>query len=601
MDHLNSEQRLVVDTEENILLVACPGSGKTHTLIHKVAKELSKIDTHRQFVIAITYTNAAADEIKERVQNLGCDISQLWVGTIHSFCLEWIVYPYSMYIDSLPANFTIMNDNSQLAIVSEIFPEKSKWECLDLIAKMESYRKNVYLKEIPGFNKTSELPDSDVCFCIDGYVLKMRDLKMIDFQMILEHAYHALSNYNFIGENLRNIFSFIAVDEYQDTQPIQYLILAKILGGMNKTKMLAVGDPNQSIFESLGGMALGHQTLQTIMGVKFKKLSFSRNYRSSRRIVQYSKNYMVVPQSMDATGDVSEYQSRIFVLDQYNSDVCEKYLEVFLSNLIDYNVNTLGIDPSEICILAPQWHHIFLIAHKLKEKLNGISVDSQILSPFRGNEFGIWSVLSKIALTEPSIKMYSKRMAWSNDVVRLLKEDINILNFDLDVSDVLNLGNRFNKILCNDYDDTGSAGEYLERFFDMFLDAISSRWNISPHIRNSREMFLERFNEYVEKIWKDYQVNIGSLEYCRNAFGDKDGVKVSTIHKVKGQEFDTVILIAALDQYIPHRSIQGDRKRECEAKKILYVTATRARKNLWIVAERDRVSNNNISRYVEKM
>lgn len=73
MDNLNSEQLNAIEYEKNVLLIACPGSGKTHTLIHKVAREISKIDTHRRFVIAITYTNNAADEMEKRLDNLGID------------------------------------------------------------------------------------------------------------------------------------------------------------------------------------------------------------------------------------------------------------------------------------------------------------------------------------------------------------------------------------------------------------------------------------------------------------------------------------------------------------------------------------------------
>lgn len=88
---LNEEQSAVVKDDANILLVACPGSGKTRTLTYKVASELSKLDSHKKFVIAITYTNRAANEIKERIELLGVSTNQLWIGTIHSFCNEWIL------------------------------------------------------------------------------------------------------------------------------------------------------------------------------------------------------------------------------------------------------------------------------------------------------------------------------------------------------------------------------------------------------------------------------------------------------------------------------------------------------------------------------
>ena len=105
MDVLNEDQKKSIYEENSVLLIACPGSGKTRTLTYKIAYELSKIESNKQFVIAITYTNSAAEEIKERVEILGVDTAQLWIGTIHSFCLHWILRPYHLYMDNLKYGF----------------------------------------------------------------------------------------------------------------------------------------------------------------------------------------------------------------------------------------------------------------------------------------------------------------------------------------------------------------------------------------------------------------------------------------------------------------------------------------------------------------
>jgi DNA helicase II / ATP-dependent DNA helicase PcrA len=81
---LDDEQRAAIAEPGNVFLIACPGSGKTRTLIYKIAVELTRLTSERQFVVAITYTHRAADEIHERIERLGIDTSQLWIGTIHS-------------------------------------------------------------------------------------------------------------------------------------------------------------------------------------------------------------------------------------------------------------------------------------------------------------------------------------------------------------------------------------------------------------------------------------------------------------------------------------------------------------------------------------
>lgn len=84
-EDLNDEQVAAISEPNNVFLVACPGSGKTRTLTYKIALELSRLDTINKWVVAITYTHRAADEIRERIETLGVDTSQLWIGTIHAF------------------------------------------------------------------------------------------------------------------------------------------------------------------------------------------------------------------------------------------------------------------------------------------------------------------------------------------------------------------------------------------------------------------------------------------------------------------------------------------------------------------------------------
>ena len=117
---LNSEQEDAIKEPQSVLLIACPGSGKTRALTYKIAFELGKLISKKEFIIAITYTNNAADEIKERVELLGVDTNQLWIGTIHSFCLEWILRPYHLYLDELKNGFRVINSHESEAILTEL-------------------------------------------------------------------------------------------------------------------------------------------------------------------------------------------------------------------------------------------------------------------------------------------------------------------------------------------------------------------------------------------------------------------------------------------------------------------------------------------------
>ncbi len=110
---LNPEQVEAITHPGSVFLVACPGSGKTRALTYKVALELSRLESEKQRVVAITYTNRAAEEIEERIERLGVDTEQLWIGTIHSFCLEWILRPYGIYHEKLRHGFRVIDQHER--------------------------------------------------------------------------------------------------------------------------------------------------------------------------------------------------------------------------------------------------------------------------------------------------------------------------------------------------------------------------------------------------------------------------------------------------------------------------------------------------------
>lgn len=490
MSNLSNEQLNAVECEDNVLLIACPGSGKTHTLTYKVMSELMKIDTHRKFVIAITYTNNAADEIRERIENLDVNTEQLWIGTIHSFCLEWIIRPYSIFIDSLPVDFVVLSEHGRIQVAKKIFPNSSDKRVKEILDALDSYRRSIYEQVI--FKNNPQAPEeySKVKELYRQYIKKIKGWNMLDFQMILEYSYLILSNHDFVCRNLREIFPIIAVDEYQDTQSLQYLIFSKIVGGSKDIRLFMVGDPNQAIYGSLGGMALSHADIESLMGVRFMEMNLSKNYRSSSALVDYSKGYMVHPMDMVSEGEMREYKSRISALDRRNSGVTSANIGSYVSDIIKHNIFELGISPSEICILAPWWTHVSSITRKLKGELGDVPINGAGLSPFKGSEVGLWSVLSKIALTYPSIEMYSKRIFWSEDVLNILNQEMSFVGNDLTAADMLKLSNHLKKSLDERYDNNSSAKDYLNEFFDMFLATLPAPLAQTSSIIRSRNMFF---------------------------------------------------------------------------------------------------------------
>jgi len=179
---LNEEQEAAVNEGRSVFLVACPGSGKTRALTYKIASQLSKLQSDKQWVVAITYTHRAADEIHERIENLGLDTSRLWIGTIHSFCLEWILKPYAIYHDALKYGFRVINSHDTERIQTELCrpyrnPNISHWDC------------NHYYTPT-GRVLTCYAPRrAHVQAVLDRYHAMLIEKRQIDFELILRFAY----------------------------------------------------------------------------------------------------------------------------------------------------------------------------------------------------------------------------------------------------------------------------------------------------------------------------------------------------------------------------------------------------------------------------
>lgn len=201
---LNGEQIAAIEEEKSVFLVACPGSGKTRTLTYKIARELSKLEGKKKWVVAITYTHRAADEIHERIERLGVDTSMLWIGTIHSFCLEWILKPYGVYHSSLTHGFRVINSHNTEEKITEIClpyrnPKITFWNCGHHYTSTErvltcNAAQRPYVENI-----------------LDKYCANLLDNQQIDFEQILLFAYELVTQHTPISKLLSSLFSYVLV------------------------------------------------------------------------------------------------------------------------------------------------------------------------------------------------------------------------------------------------------------------------------------------------------------------------------------------------------------------------------------------------------
>lgn len=563
-NELNSEQVAAIEELCSVFLIACPGSGKTRTLTYKIAYELSR-RTNKRIVVAITYTHRAADEIQERIEDLGVDTSGLWIGTIHSFCLEWIIKPYGIYHSELAQGYRVLDPYTRESMLERICAPYSgitHWDC------------NYYFSHA-GYHLSC--PDKwkheGIHKILSVYFRELSESRQIDYELILWYAYVLVRDQKHIASLLSQVFSYILVDEYQDTKQIQYSILTSILfAGQGQTKTFIVGDPNQAIYGSLGGYAISVADFRGLAGIPIKELALSHNYRSSQRIISYFSNFNVHATSIESLGENSAFPSMV----SYSRHITHTYLHDELVRLIQSSLDA-GHKPEEICVLAPWWILLASTTRKLVSMLPDQQFDGPGLVPFSNDFDNFFYKLSKILLTESSPSMLVRRIRWANDVINNLSDcgvDTSSLTYRV-------LLRECNAISINEHDGL----TYLDLAFSALFVRLNIDLNNFPQLLDHREAFFSSSLSRIKRLQHAGASYINDISFFKKVFRERAGITVSTIHGVKGAEFDVVIAFGLLEGMVPHFNEDNGK---IAASKLLYVVGSRARKHLHLISETGR-------------
>ncbi len=549
LNELNTQQRQVCIDENNILLKACPGSGKTRTLTYKLAYLVEKYIDSKKLNIAITYTNRAADEIKERLEKIEIPEDKVWVGTIHQFCLEFVIRPYTMYHERLRKGYHIIDEYVTKQYIEEIIEELG----IDI-----------------GYNKPFEYPE-----ILEKYQKKLLDEKEIDFDDILSISFDLVSDKKFIAENISGIIRTILVDEYQDTNELQYKILSSIVMADKKIQVTFVGDTDQAIYGGLGGVAKSCNELQKEFGIKFQERELDGCYRTTQRIVDYYSNFQLKSMKIQAVSDIRDKMGCLVYDNTISkSELFEKIAYIVKDELLK------GVPDNEICIIAPQWWLLFPLSKRMKELLPDVKFDAPDITPIKYDPMNVFYLISKLLFTESGQRIkLRKRVA--NEIIEILTEEYKIgLSEKIDSYKVLKVINSISPT-----DENGIV--YLQEAITKFLIRIGIDLSIEAYLNKAYEDFIARVKDRVKNNHLSTDVDV-----FKQCFKEKEGVVINTFHGVKGEEYTTVIAFGILEGYIPHWDIIINKPfyREVETKKLLYVVCSRAKENLYLFSEQGRTT-----------
>lgn len=573
-EQLSDEQFEICKSEDNLLVKACPGSGKTRTITYKIAYRIEKHPENVKKLVAITYTNRAADEITQRIEALGIDTERIWAGTIHQFCLEWILKRYRMYTKTLSRGFKIIDERVRERYLTDIIN--------DMGLKLRHYDVNT------AFNRDLQRieQDQDKRKIIGAYFQTLRENKELDFEQILVTSYSILRQNPFIASDIKDCVEMICVDEYQDTQDLQYAIVEEIANS-NTRKGLQInffGDPNQAIYGSLGGIAKDLATLNS----EFKTLSFEEKtlsgcYRSTERIIKFYKGFMVNEYPIEAKGKLKDKWGII----KYNYEISYGQIYDCIAKIIDDNIKD-GIPEDEICVLAPVWDLLYPFSKELQDRLPGVKFDAPDITPIKRDPLNIFYKMARLLLTEPNIKKLSFRRRLGGEILEELRSYAG-KQLDVDELELLN-------IIIQAKSDDEKGSNFIKVGIDNILVALHCEISECPDLQKMYVDFFEKMNNRLGN--KKYQLT-DDINTFRKMFREKEGVVINTCHGVKGEEYQTVIAFGLVYGKVPNIHTDPVRMNE-EASKLLYVIASRAKSRLYLFSEKGRTYwDDGVRQYVD--
>lgn len=543
---LNNEQaNAVKETASNILLIAPPGSGKTNTLIHRAITKYGFLPENRMIAL-ITYTNAGADEISSRMD---CDPSRIFIGTIHSFCLKYILRPFGWKNEWRNSRILQFNELQQFVAGNFTFSQEINW-----IDELNKIQKNHDGDLVEPSNWGNGYDYEKIA---NKYFDHLDAIGAIDFNEVIRRSLVLVSNYDFIAKSLASRFYEILVDEFQDTNEQQYLILKRIIS-QNKSTSFFVGDPRQQILSFSGYIEGGFDRVTD--DLRCKKMELVKAYRSSDLIVSaFQKLY---------PGDTrleNLSPTKLFSSQPLN-------LSLVSANIPDFirGFREAGIKYSEIAVLATSWVDCLNASRLLRGSfpLSGIGA-----LPHRSINSAGFSLLRSL---------FAYTIIENHSTFRVLKRRLSAYfheyNYEPNSEEINSaLSSLITKSKSADAD--MSLNDGLLYFKEVFEESL----------RFNHSVFDEIISREIDSSFRSWKLS----EY-KNALSGSDSIFVNTIHQSKGMEFDAVIMYCADEGKIPRQVWDRNTRTrlpltsdsEADGRKLFYVAMSRARKHLVITHDR---------------
>lgn len=567
LQDLTDEQKKVVFSQKNILLTAIPGSGKTRVITNKLVNDVVNNNTNEKF-IAITYTRRASEEMRRRIVETFDEFpDNVWIGTIHSFCLEFILRKFASFSEYLSKGFTVLGEQDM-----ENLREKVKNELG--IEKQISFDW--------GLDKEGNPNEKHYIYskAVKLYFTYLKEMKKVDFDFILYETYQLLIKNDNIKSNLYFQIRNFYIDEYQDTHSRQYDILKEIVTYRDSKKigLLFVGDANQAIYSGLGGIAKSVQEIKEIFNRDFEEHHLTKCFRSNQKVIDFYSNFSVKTQVMTSSKTFNLQLPHVEVdISIHRDQLIER-----ITNIISESLS-LGYQENQICVVAPQWYLLYHLSNGLRKNLPNISFDSPAIVPLKKDEDNFIYKISKIILSDLSNQNIKMLQRISKEIIEQIKYELR-QEFTLRPNDLINIINDCKKNLV----EVNEGTEYLRIILSRVMEKINLLDDCKIQIDEFVKGTKDRIQKYENQGLEDDRI------FFEKSLRSGKGIVVTTSHSVKGEEYDIMICYGILHGMIPHWNDIFNRRELSEnmGKRLMFVIGSRARERVYFIAEQGRKTNN---------
>lgn len=610
-DTLNPMQKeAVLQTEGPLLILAGAGSGKTRVLTHRVAYLIEEKQVNPWNILAITFTNKAAGEMRERVDQLvGFGAESIWVSTFHSTCVR-ILRRHIEYL-GYTTNFSIYDSDDQKTLMKQVFKamdvDTKQFKERSVLGTISSAKDKLIGPEEFLLNAGQDFRQRRIGEIYKEYQKRLKKNNALDFDDLIVKTVELFQNNSEVLNYYQERFKYIMVDEYQDTNLAQFKLVSLLASKYRN--LCVVGDDDQSIYRFRGAKP------ELMLGFErdypdAKKILLDTNYRCSRQIVEaagrvISHNRTRFPKEikaargnghpviikawqepMDETlGIVTEIRDYASMGISYN-DMAVLYRtnvgpRLLISKLMEYNIPFYMRDA--VPNLYEHWIAGNVISY-IRAALGDLSRSNVLQIINRPKRYVSRDALEGQQVSWESVKSFYQDKNWMMDRIEQLEYDLTMLRNMAPAAAV----NYIRKAV--EYD------EYIREYAQSRRMKPEELFEVLDQLQESAAGFKTYEHWFIHM--QEYKEQLKKQAADRDA--QRQGVSLMTMHSAKGLEFRVVYILDANEGVTPHHKAVLDPDVE-EERRMFYVAMTRAKERLHIYHVKERYRKKQaISRFAEE-